>query len=258
MKSLLRLILLAAAGFAGGAALAVESNFQAKFLVRGSPGDTPSVAYEVPAGQNLSYFTGREVADDVILSGTNRVIAGVSFEYYANYALAGGLTFRIYERTESGVPGEMVYSLPLDILNGGGIVDISFSYDALNVLPQWFFYSVQFDEVEQGDVAGMMVPDRKATTGFSSDQLMEKRGNRWLPVDLTAARGLRLGLTRDGNKFRLWVVATPNSLVKIESGDDFGGGWAEVAEVETDASGYAEYEEDIDDRDVVFFRTVAP
>lgn len=258
MNSLLRPLILAAAVLAAGPVFALESNFQAKFLVYGSPGDTPSVAYEVPAGQNLSYFTGREVADDVILSGTNRIIAGVSFEYYANYALAGGLTFRIYERTEAGVPGAMVYSLPLDILDGGGIVDISFNYDALNVLPQRFFYSVQFDDVEQGNVAGMMVPDRKATTGFSSDQLMEKRGNHWLPVDLTADRGLRLGLTRDGNKFRVWVVGTPNSLVKIESGGDFGGTWAEVAEVETDASGYAEYEEDVDDRDIVFFRTVSP
>jgi hypothetical protein len=186
------------------------------------------------------------------------VIAGVSFEYYANYALTGGLTFRIYERSEAGVPGAMVYSLPLDILDGGGVVDISFNYDAMNVLPQRFFYSVQFDEVEQGNVAGMMVPDRKATKGYSADQLMEKRGNHWLPVNLTADRGLRLGLTRDGDKFRVWVVATPNTLVTIESGSEFGGTWAEVAEVETDASGYAEYEEDVDNRDVVFFRTVAP
>ena len=241
-------------------AQAVEANFQASFLVYGSPTSTATVAYEVPTGQNLSYYTDREVADDVTLSGTDRIIAGVRFEYYANYAKTAGLTFRMYEMTRSGKPGSMIYSLPLDILQGGGVVNIAFNYDSTNILPERFFYSVEFDSNRPSDLAGMMVPDREATTGSSSDQMYEKRGNAWLPIDFKEGRGRKLGFSRDDDrkKFRVHFSGEPKSRVKIQKLNNLNGDWEDAGEVDTDANGDAEFEEDTEGQDVVFFRSVEP
>jgi hypothetical protein len=261
MNVVLRPALVALFSLPAVLAQGVEANFQATFRVYDSPSSTPTVAYEVPAGGNYSFYSDREVADDVELAGNGRIIAGVTFEYYANYALTAGLTFRMYERSANGVPGTLVYSLPLDILQGGGIVNIDFTYDATNILPQRFFYSVQFNRATTGgNVAGMILPDRKATTGSSADRLLEKRGNAWLPIDLNAGRGLRLGLRKseDGRKVRMQVVAEPRTRLKVEAVRNLGEVWSEVAEVVTDDAGVGEFDSEIDTGDVAFFRTVAP
>jgi len=257
MKAIFSSSLLAVAGAVSFSAQAVEANFQASILVYGDPSSSPRVAYEVPARQNLSYYTRREVADDVFLSGADRVIAGVNFEYYSNFSETGGLTFRMYDRNESGVPGSLIYSKPLDILQGGGIVNIAFNYDATNLLPQRFFYSVQFSGVDHGQVAGMIVPNQVATTGYTVDGLLEKRGNNWLPLDLNANRGRRVGLARDGNRLRVVIVDAPRTTVSVESSGDLSA-WTPVAEVETDDNGDAEYEQVIDSEEPVFFRTLVP
>lgn len=256
MKSTLRLSLVTLASVTGACVHAVEANFQATISVYGDPLATPTVAYNVPAGENLTYYTSREVADDVVLSGPNRVIAGMSFEYYANYAATAGLTFRMYERQESGMPGDLIYSLPLDILEGGGLVNISFNYDAANALPQRFFYSVQFANVQGSQVAGMIIPDRSATTGFSANQLLEKRGNNWLPVSLTAQPSNRLGLFKDGNTLTLVIVDAPNTVVVVETSAGLGDPWIPVAQVQTNAQGDAEYQQEVGAEEQVLFRTV--
>lgn len=258
MKLINGSLLLATAVSAAYPAWSVEANFRASFLVYGNPTSTPAVAYSVPAGSNFSFFTDREVADDVTLSGTDRIIAGVAFEYYANYAETGGLMFRMYERANSGVPGALIYSIPLDILQGGGLVDIAFSYDVTNVLPDQFFYSVQFAGVQQGNVAGMIVPDQSATSGSSADQVLEKRGNKWLEVDLNSGRGRRVGLRREGNSLRLAISDAPRTVVTVESTSGLGVGWNPVGQVETDDNGDAEFAGEIDTQDQVFYRTVVP
>ena len=261
MNAILRPALVVLVSLPTVLAQGVDANFRATFRVYDSPSSVPTVAYEVPAGGNFSYYSNREVADDVELAGTGRIIAGVTFEYYANYALTGGLTFRMYERSVNGVPGTLVYSLPLDILQGGGIVNIDFNYDATNILPQRFFFSVQFDQATRGgNVAGMILPDREATTGSSADRLLEKRGNSWHPIDLKAGRGQRLGLRRseDGRKLRMQVVAEPRSRLKVEGVRNLGEAWSEVGEVVTDDAGVGEFESEIDTGEVAFFRTVAP
>jgi hypothetical protein len=253
---MLRLSLISLACVTGACVHAVEANFQATISVYGDPLSPPTVAYNIPAGENLSFYTSRELADDVVLSGPNRVLAGISFEYYANYAATAGLTFRMYEREESGVPGELIYSLPLDILNGGGLVNISFNYDVANALPQRFFYSVQFAGVQSSQVAGMIIPDRTATTGFSANQLLEKRGNNWLPISLNAQPANRLGLIKDGNTLTLIIVDAPNTVVVVETSAGLGDTWIPVAQVQTDSQGDAEYQQEVGAEGQVFFRTV--
>jgi hypothetical protein len=239
-------------------AQSLEANFQATILVYGGPASVPSVAYAVPAGQNFSYFSDREVADDVTLAGSDRVLAGINFEYYANYAATAGLTFRMYERDNQGLPGELIYTKEMAVLQNGGIVNINFSYDATNLLPEHFFYSVQFDHATPGNVAGLIVPDLGPTTGSSADQVFEKRGNKWLELDLVGFRGRRLGVLKEGGKLKISIVDFPGTRVSVEAVTHLGEAWNLLGEVDTDDNGDAVFEAPDTEGTQRFYRTVSP
>lgn len=235
---------------------ALESNFLAQVEVYSSPTSSPTLAYEVPTGENFAYYTAREVGDLVTLEGDDRVIASIGFEYYASYARTDGITFRMYELAANGNPGALIYSKAADILSGGGVVDISFSYDAANVLPDQFFYTVQFAGVEQGQVAGFIVPDRDATVGTADDHIWEKRGNAWLELTVTGPfRGRRLGVIKNGTQLKFALEAEPLTTVALEGATSLNGQWQTVGTVTTDDGGAAEFEVDAGASDVLFYRT---
>lgn len=150
------------------------------------------VVYQHSGSGNFSYTTGAEYGDEVVIpahsmSGVQWVITGFSFEYSANYALAGGLTFRIYEQNGAPIsgfasPGTEIYETTVDINNGGGLVDINFTYDATNILPNRLTYTVQFAGLLPGNNAGLIIPGGTPVVGSSGNDFWEKTGpgaNDW-------------------------------------------------------------------------------
>jgi len=235
----------------------VEANFLGSVSVYTAPLAPPTVAYNVPAGDWLAYYTSREVADDITLSGPDRTVASIQFSYYANYAESNGLLFRIYDRTSTGTPGELLFTKPIDILSGGGAVTIPFSYDAVNnVLPQRFFYSFEFASAQGNNKAGMFLPNRPANVGYSADIVYEKRGNRWLPIDFRNRTNPGLGMIKDKDKLVLYVFYSPNTKVRIRGKASLSGEWFEMGETTTDSEGFVEFNPISPTLDAAFYQVV--
>lgn len=229
----------ASLAFAGNTAL--EANFVASFSVYSSPTSQPALAYVVPSGKNLSYFTGNEVADDVELGGRSRILANISFEYYANFALAEGLTFRMYDWGRGDRPGDEVYSVSMDVRNEGAIVKISFGYNLVNVLPDRFFFSVQIAGTGGSKVAGLIVPDRKANVGDSDDKAWERVNGEWERLKLSE-RPPKVKFERRGRRNHISLNHRPHTRVVVESSSHVDEDWRHVAELQTDANGDVDYE----------------
>jgi hypothetical protein len=234
-----------------------EANFLGSVSVYTTPLTPPTVAYNVPAGDWFAYYTRREVADDVTLSGTGRTVASIQFSYYANYAESDGLIFRIYDRTSSGTPGDLLFTKSIDLLTGGGAVSIPFSYDAVNnVLPQRFFYSFEFISAQGNNQAGMFLPNRPASVGYSADVVYEKRGSRWLPIDFRNGVNPGLGVIKDKDKLVLYVFSSPNTKVRIRGKSSLNGEWFEMGETTTDSEGFVEFNPISPTLDAAFYQVV--
>jgi len=249
-------LVLALAG--SGSLLAFEGSFVSAITVYSAPDSAPTVAYEVPSGGNYVYYSPREYGDDVELEGTDRVIAGLSLEYYSNYALDDGLTIRLYEADSNGQPGDLIYTTSADILNGGAYLNVGFAYDLGNVLPDSLVYTVQFSGFDGTHQAGLIAPDEAPTTGASSGHFLEKRGQAWLEMEFSGTfRGRRLGVIRNGNILKFKVEAEPNASVPLEGTASLNGNWEPVGAVETDAEGVGEFDIEIGATGMAFYRTAA-
>lgn len=235
----------------------LEGNFVASVSVYTGPDSTPSVAYSVPAGKNLFYNTGNEVADDIDLAGSGRIIASISFEYYANYALADGLVLRMYDRGNGGRPGDLLHTQTMNVRDEGAIVTISFNYNSANVLPDRLFFSVQIAGTGDGNVAGLIVPDREATVGDSKDQVWEKKDGEWEKLELSEYPP-KVRFERRGKRNRFGVQHRPHARVRVETLRHLEDIWEPVTEIDTDDTGYAEYETpEEEEEDQKFYRLTA-
>ena len=235
----------------------VEANFMGTVSVYTSPLAPPSVAYNIPAGEFSAYYTRREVADDVTISGTDLTVASIQFSYYANYSETGGLLFRIYDRNSEGTPGSLLYSTSVDLLSGGGAVTIPFAFDPVNnVIPQRFFCSFEFTSAQGNNRAGMFVPNRAASIGYSADVVYEKRGNRWLPVDFRERSGPALGMVKEKDKLILYVFTAPKSKVRIRGKSALDGQWFDMGETTTDDEGFVEFNPISPNLDAAFYQVV--
>jgi len=176
-------------GLLGVAVLAGASTVQA------------AVVYELSSGPGNGYYQGlREFGDELKLAGSDRVIESFSFDYFANYAQASGLTFRIYANdgaiiSGSKVPGTLLDERTLDVAAGGGHVAINFPYDAANVLPDAITYTVAFSGIGGGSLnrAGLVLPDSSPTTGTSFDDIWQRTGtgaSDWALIQVTDLNGV--------------------------------------------------------------------
>jgi len=164
----------------------VEAGFNVSVSTYTTP-ETVGLAYEVPAGDNFAFYTGWEYGDDVQLANGGGVISDFKFEYYANYALTDGWTLRVYEADPvTGVPGKELDSRSGSILAGGAFVNIHFAYHAANLLPARFFYSLQFLGIGAGKVAGLIIPNRRPTTGDSDHSFRIHTTRGWETATLTS------------------------------------------------------------------------
>lgn len=169
---------------AAGSALAQNllSNFNASVGAYVGTGPATTTIYNVNGGANFLYSSANEFGDQVtVAGGAGQVISSLSFEYYANYAQAGGLALKVYANDGAGgTPGTVLDSRSLDIQNGGAIATISFAYDAANTLPGSFTYAVQFGGFGGANVAGLIAGNANASVGSSLNDIWEKQGGVWV------------------------------------------------------------------------------
>lgn len=163
----------------------VEAGFHVSVDTYSTP-ETVGVGYEVPAGEDLVFYTGWEYGDDVQLAAGAGVIADLHFDYFSNYSLTDGWTLRLYELDlATGQPGSQLYSKSGNILAGGALATVHFSYEAGNVLPANFFYTVQFTGLGAGNAAGLIVPNRLPTTGQSAPGFLIHTSAGWTQASFT-------------------------------------------------------------------------
>lgn len=184
MKNKLALLPLLSGIVATSSAFAADplSNFGGSVSAYVGAGPATTVVYNVPTGgANFLYSSANEFGDQVsIVGGAGQVVSSISFEYYANYALAGGLSFNVYKNDgPGGSPLTSIDTRTLDITDGGGIKSVDFTYNAANVLPESFTYTVKFSGIGGANEAGLIVPNSLATIGSSANDLWEKTGGVW-------------------------------------------------------------------------------
>lgn len=174
-----------------------------------------AVVYELSSGTGNDYYQGfKEFGDELKLAGSERIIQSFSFDYFANYAQAGGLTFRIYANDGALVGGSHTPKTVLDvrtfdILSGGAHVEINFPYDASNVLPDSITYTVAFSGIGGGSPnrAGLILPNANPTVGSSFDDIWQRTGtgaSDWALIQVTDANGVPVIAN-----FRATVTAVP-------------------------------------------------
>jgi hypothetical protein len=165
----------------------------ATFLVAGSV--LAEVVYQVPTSGTVStYITSKEYGDEVVLGGTDRFLTSFQFQYSANYAAVGGLTFRLYDQTgpligSAASPGTVLFSTTLDVVSGVNTVTIPF--DGSSALPNRLTYTVQFPGVGGASEAGLLAPNLVPTVGSSGNDLWlnDAGGSGWT-LNLMSPDGL--------------------------------------------------------------------
>jgi hypothetical protein len=142
---------------------------------------TASIVYEAKyTGSGLPYYSsGNAYGDEIVLAGTDRVLTGFHFAYYSDYDLTGGLSFALYENDGPLVsgfpsPGTSLFSATYDVVSGpsGTDIDIPFTPDPSDPLPDRFTFVVQFLDMAQHGTAGLLIADAP-TIGTSGNDFWE-------------------------------------------------------------------------------------
>lgn len=162
----------------------LASVFAASSLMAAGVGPT---VYQHSGSGNFSYTTAAEYGDEVVLQGWERVITGFEFDYDANYSLAGGLVFSLYEQngpviSGAASPGSLIYSTTLDISSGRNTVVLDFGVDYSNMIPGRLTYTVKFAGLLPGRTGGLIAPGGTPVVGLSANDFWEKTGpgpNDW-------------------------------------------------------------------------------
>lgn len=206
-----------------------------------TPSTNVVVAYQVPQGANKFVQSTEQIGSEIYLNGTDRVLAALSFEYYANYSLTNGLTLRLYDVDANGVPTTSIYEKTADILGGGATLNVNFSYDAANILPNRFVYTLQFAGQNESKVAGLISPNTTPTVGWTSQNTYwQGSGSGWVKESLTTEVVPTLSIRVDFSSI-IYITLTgkPNTEYVIRTADNIvDGPWFEFL-VKTDASGAA-------------------
>lgn len=241
-RNLLCALLTATAG-ASATHAALLGNFVSQISVYDDP-STVRVGYEVPAGQNIFLNVAGEYGDSARLAGGGGIFAGLSLEYYANYAREGGLTLRLYGLDESGMPSGLLDSRQLNVREGGAILDVSFAYDLRNAVGGALAYTVEFAGLGNGQKAGLIVPDRTPTAGTSPEGYLQRSEQGWAVATVggTLVDGqprLKSAVDPEGN-VALTLQADPSSRYRLRKLTP-ASAWLEVAVFVTDANGTARF-----------------
>lgn len=170
------------AALATSSAFAQSSNFRGSITAYPNAGGSASTVYSAEALPNIFYSSANMFGDEVNLGGaaTDRTIASISFEYYANYAQAGGITLSLFANDGvGGAPGTLIDSFSGDIQNGGANFNVNFAYNVANVIPDTLTWAVQFAGVGGANSAGL-IANATALTGSSPNTFWENQGGNWV------------------------------------------------------------------------------
>jgi hypothetical protein len=124
------------------------------------------------------YYSPNTYGDEITLAGTDRVLTGISFSYYSDYALADGLRFILWANNgPGGAPGTILFQDVYDVVVGtsGVDVDIPFTPDPTDPLPNSFTWGVRF---LGDDIAGLLVADAPSV-GSSYNDFWEREAGVW-------------------------------------------------------------------------------
>lgn len=185
-------------------------------LVLGTATLHATTVYDLSSGGGNRFYPGSgEFGDELHLGGTDRVIESFSFDYYANYTLGGGMTFRIYANDGallggSHVPGTLLDERTLDVATGGGRVVIQYPFNVANTLPDTLTYTVSFAPTlnRPPETAGLLLSDDTPGVGVSYDDIWRRTGagaSDWQLIQVTDSN---TGLPVVAN-FKATVTATP-------------------------------------------------
>ena len=149
-----------------------------------------STVYNVAhSDTSVLFSSGNEFGDQITLGGlpAERKLTGFSVEYSANYSFAGGAVVKFYENDGlAGAPGTLLYqSAPLDIVNGGGVINIAYSQPTI---PSTFTYTISFANVTGANKAGLLAPNADPTIGSSLNDFWVKSGGTWQLQNLGATK----------------------------------------------------------------------
>lgn len=131
-----------------------------------------------------------EFGDEIYLSGLDRVLSGVSFEYYS-IANAGSLTFRMYNNDgdatgsrgdDSRGPGSLLYSFTTAIEAGDAqnhLNLVSVTPSQTITLPDKLTWTVRFYGVESYDQVGLTLYSPVSVGSSYDDFWMQDEGWNW-------------------------------------------------------------------------------
>ena len=175
-----------------------------------------ATVYDLSSGAGNWYYPGTsEFGDELHLGGADRIIESFSFDYFANYSLVGGMTFRIYANDGallggSHVPGTLLDQRTLDVTAGGGRVVVQYPFDVANTLPNTLTYTVSFAPTlnRPPDTAGLLLSSDAPSVGSSFDDIWRRTGSGPSDWQLLQVTDPNTGLPVAAN-FKATVTATP-------------------------------------------------
>lgn len=130
-----------------------------------------------------------EIADEIILGGTERSLSAFSFQYYLLSPTPGGETLRLRFYQQNGVsgqPGSLLFDsgfFSVPATSGSSVEITDFSTGATlpftSLLPDQFTWSVTFNGVGAGESAGVNLFG-PPTVGNSIVDYWENNGAAWI------------------------------------------------------------------------------
>jgi len=136
--------------------------------------DSLTAYFQGRLNDGVRYETEEYGAQVTLASGLASVFKGISFYYYADYNLVGGLTYRVYDNDGPLVggfasPGTLLIQDTLDIAsNPGGSLQrttLDFAYDPANTAPSTFTFTVEFAGVDGTHHAGLLTSQATPVIG---------------------------------------------------------------------------------------------
>jgi len=212
-------LLMAAVGSLAGAAshaAVVDTYFAMSLYTSAAPGAS-TATYDL-GRLNDGVYQGLPVeeygAQVTLGSGGGNVLRGISFYYYSDYSLVGGLSYTLWKNDGPLVggqpsPGSVLYTDVLDIqgtINGTiNQATISFPHDPSKALPPTVTLTLFFDGQDASKHAGWLTSGALPTSGshpLNQFWITADAGNSWslarmaeVPeVNATQAVGIALGL----------------------------------------------------------------
>lgn len=173
---------------------------------------------------NTETFTGLfnnsklETGDELILSGTARVITSFAFEYYGEFNPTGDETARVRFYKMDGSPGENPFATPGTLLYESAAFSIQSGYKTVTIsdLDLWipddsFTFTVEFGGLTAQESIGLLFYD-PPTVGNSDAYFWEELNGSWAAVSADGT----------GNNFAARVTAEQgleiSNVVNTQSG----------------------------------------